>query len=788
MERNRNLPAHQEAGAPAAVREGEWAMGTQGQYAREEEGLDWRRYVAALLRYKWLVIVFALLGIGVGAFVALGMAPMYHAEGRIWVEAAQRGGRGPIEAGQPIESYGWVELLKTQAVLEGVVRERRLNVAVPEPADSAIIPHITIAESFESGSYALRVGRQGREYALLDGAGATVGRAPIGEPIEAAGFTVDAPRAALEPGRAYRFDLLPTLGPARSLAAALNATPVRDGNFIVVTLQGEEPRATAASLQTILDEFVVTAAELKRARLDELTKIMEEQLAQARESLNESEAALENYRAATITLPSQAGVPIPGGVEQVQAPVFTNYHMMRLELEQIARDQAAIRRALAGEEEAGLGALEVVPSARETGELGIALQTLASRRAERRALLQQYTEEHPLVQDLAAEIASLESTTIPSLAQGVLGRLAATERDLEERIDAASGEIRQIPARAMEEQRLIRNRDIADRLYRNIQGSYEEARLAAVSTIPDIRQVDPVAVPGRPVQDERIRMFLVFLAAGLGLGLALALLRDKMDPRLRYPNQVRDMGLPILAAIPHIRSPAELGKFENAAELVEAFRNVRLNVSFENSGNGGPVTLTVTSPGSGDGKSFVCANLALAYAELGRRTLLVDGDTRRGALHRMFGLDRKPGLLDFLDGTATLGEIIRSTPYPSLDLIAAGTRLARGPELLSTARLTDLLAELRGRYDTILVDSPPLGAGVDPLVLATATGNALIVLRTGVSDREMTETKLDNLERFPVRVIGAVVNDVEPGKLYGGYEIYGYLPGYEARDEAPAGV
>lgn len=788
MERNRNLPAHHEAGTPADVREGDWSMGTQGQYAPQEEGLDWRRYIAALLRYKWLVIVLVLTGAGAGTLVALGMTPMYHAEGRIWIEEPPRGGRGVIEAGQPIESYGWVELLKTHAVLEGVVRERRLNVAVAEPEDSSILPHLTITESFEPGAYALRVGRGGAEYALLDGAGETVAAGQVGEPIEATGFTVRAPRGALEPGRAYRFDLVPTLGPARALAAQLEATPVRDGNFIVVTLAGEEPRATAATLQAVLDEFVVTAAELKRARLVELTKIMEEQLSHARESLNESEAALENYRAATITLPSQAGVPIPGGVEQVQDPVFSGYFTMRFELEQLQRDQAAIRRALAGEEAAGLGALEVVPSAQETGELGIALQTLASRRAERRALLQQYTEEHPLVQDLAAEISSLESSTIPSLAQGVLGRLEATERDLEQRIGAASSQIRQIPARAMEEQRLIRNRDIADRLYRHIQSSYEEARLAAVSSIPDIRQVDPVAVPGRPVQDERIRMFLVLLAAGLGLGLALALLRDRMDPRLRYPNQVRDMGLPILAAIPHIRSPRELGKFENAAELVEAFRNVRLNVSFENGGNGGPVTLTVTSPGSGDGKSFVCANLALAYAELGRRTLLIDGDTRRGALHRMFGLDRKPGLLDFLDGTATLGEVIRSTPYPSLDLIPAGTRLARGPELLSTGRLGELLAELRGRYDTILVDSPPLGAGVDPLVLATATRNALIVLRTGVSDREMTETKLDNLERFPVRVIGAVVNDVEAGKLYGGYEIYGYLPGYEARDEAPAGV
>ncbi len=788
MAQNENLPArrHEEASAPAAP--AEWAYGTAGQYAPEAEGLDWRRYVAALLRHKWSILGLTLLGAAAGAAVALGMTPMYNAEGRVWVEEPPRGGRGPIEANQPLESYGWVELLKTNAVLEGVVRDRRLNVSVAQPADSAVLAYARISEGFEPGSYALRVGPNGDEYALLDGSGREIGRAAVGEPVGAErGVVIEAPRGALETDRSYAFEVGPTQPYARALSSEIAATVVNDGNFIIVRLEGEEPRGTAATLQKILDEFVLTAAELKRARLDELTKIMEEQLAHARDNLTEAELALEGYRAATITLPTQSGAPIAGGVEYTQGPVFDNYYQMKFELEQLQRDEAAIRRALSGEEAAGLGALEVVPSARETGELNIALQTLATKRAERRALLQQYTEEHPLVQEVSADIETMESTTLPRLAQGVLNRLAATERDLNQRIDAASGQIRQIPARAMEEQRLVRNRDIADRLYRNIQSSYEEARLAAVSSIPDIRQVDPVAVPGRPVQDERIRMFLTFLAAGLGLGLALALLRDRMDPRLRYPDQVRQMGLPILAAIPHIRSPRSLGKLENTAELVEAFRNVRLNVSFEN-GNGGPVTLTITSPGSGDGKSFVAANLALAYAELGRRTLLVDGDTRRGALHRMFGLDRKPGLLDFLDGNATLGEVVRSTPYPSLDLLPAGTRLSRGPELLSTARLTDLLADLGTRYDTILVDSPPLGAGVDPLVLATATRNALIVLRTGSTDREITESKLDNLERFPVRVLGAVVNDVSAGKLYGGYEIYGYLPGYEARDEMSAGV
>jgi Mrp family chromosome partitioning ATPase len=97
--------------------------------------------------------------------------------------------------------------------------------------------------------------------------------------------------------------------------------------------------------------------------------------------------------------------------------------------------------------------------------------------------------------------------------------------------------------------------------------------------------------------------------------------------------------------------------------------------------------------------------------------------------------------------------------------------------------MAQLMATLRSSYDVILVDSPPLGAGVDPFVLGTLTGHMMLVLRTGVTDREYTEAKLDMLDRLPVRVLGAVLNDVRAGDAYGYYAYYTYLPGYEATDE-----
>jgi capsular exopolysaccharide synthesis family protein len=244
------------------------------------------------------------------------------------------------------------------------------------------------------------------------------------------------------------------------------------------------------------------------------------------------------------------------------------------------------------------------------------------------------------------------------------------------------------------------------------------------------------------------------------------------------------MGLSILGVIPHFKG-ATNGKprhHPGTQPVIEALRGIRLNLEHAY-GAAGPLLVTVTSPGSGDGKSFLAANLALAFADAGRKTILIDGDGRRGALHRVLNAGRKPGLTDILSKRVSRDDAIQPTAYPSLSFVGSGTRLPSGPELLASGAMAELVTSLRGLYQTIIIDSPPLGAGVDAFALGTVTGNMVIVLRTGSTDREEAEAKLDLLDRLPVRVLGAVLNDVKGGKAYG-YRYYSYyLPGYEHESE-----
>jgi len=216
--------------------------------------------------------------------------------------------------------------------------------------------------------------------------------------------------------------------------------------------------------------------------------------------------------------------------------------------------------------------------------------------------------------------------------------------------------------------------------------------------------------------------------------------------------------------------------------VVGALRGLRLRLS--NAGGSGPLLVTVTSPGVGEGKSFLSCNLALAFADAGYRTLLIDGDVRRGGQHRMLGLHREPGLIDFLAGDLPFETVVQATRHPGLSFIGCGARRASAPELLSSDVMTDLIDRVRAECGVVLVDSPPLAVGVDPYVLATRTGNVLIVLRAGVSDLDMAAAKLDVLDTLPVRVLGAVLNDVRP---YGAYRYYTYDAAAYAEANGAAG-
>lgn len=743
-----------------------------------------RRVVSAVLRYRWGVLAVLLLGTAGGYGASRFVPAEYRAQATVWIEVGQRAGgrdRGPIRSEQLLDSYGWVDLLKSYVVLDDAVRRERLYLTLSNPADSALFSNLQLAERFAPGEYTLTTRADGT--VELHTGGQLVQKGQAGDSLGAAvGLRWQPPVAALRGARTVTFNVTTPRDAAQQLALRLEPKIVPEGNFLRITLTGNDPVRVASTLNTVVGRFVEVAADLKNEKLRELTRILNDQLQYAARNLQGAERALETYRVRTITLPTDRGESPGAGLAQTRDPVFTNFFDMNIRREQLRRDREAIQRVLADPDGVGSAdALNVIGEVQQSTGLKAALAELTAKQAELRSMRYRYTDAHPPVRRLTAEVDTLSRQTIPGLARQLIQEMTSREADLSGRVSTASRDLQQIPPRAMEEARLSREKEIAEGLYTTLQGRYEEARLAEASSIPDIRPLDRATTPRAPWSNTAWRLIVIGMVGSLGLGIAGAVVLDRFDPRLRYPEQVTSgMGLTILGAVPHVRKN---GKSKtDALHVLEALRGVRLNLTHAY-GTAGPLVLTITSPGSGDGKSFLSSNLALCFADNGARTLLIDGDVRRGRLHALMSVTRKPGLTDFLAGEATRDKIIHATNYPFLSMVACGTRRRNGPELLGSPAMAQLMATLRSSYDVILVDSPPLGAGVDPFVLGALTGHMMLVLRTGVTDREYTEAKLDMLDRLPIRVLGAVLNDVRQGDAYGYYAYYTYLPGYEAADE-----
>jgi succinoglycan biosynthesis transport protein ExoP len=746
------------------------------------DGVQWGRYISALKRYRWFMLLVVLLGTGIGVGITRFIDPVYVARSTLWIEGG--GGKGgPIQTGALMGGNQWTELIRSFVVLDTVVLKLSLFANPNNPADSLAFRGFTLARRFQTGKYSLKINEAGTGWTLMANDGSEVESGAVGDSIgRKAGFLWQPSKRGLGRDRTIKFSVTTPREASNQLLARFNAGMQEESNFLRLQLSDIDPYRAAATLNILDTQFVNLSADLKKKQVAELSLILRNQLDTVQSQLREAENKLKNYQIAIITEPTQQ-IGITPGLSTTTAPATTQYFQQKMQLDAVSKDREAIEQVLGRLRtgEATVDAFQTIGVVRTSPALSGALTELQQKESELRALLYRYTDEHKPVQDVKAMIQILKDQTIPELANALVTQLRSQETGLSADLQGAEADLRQIPVRAIEEARLQRDVGALTNLALDLNNRYQQNALAEKSSQPDVRILDDAQPPLKPTDNTAPKIILMAFAASLAAALALAILLDMLDKRFRYPEQVtRELGLSILGAIPGIRrSNGRQLKADEAAQVVEAFRTVRLNLA-HSYGAAGPVMLTVSSPGSGDGKSLVSSNLALSFAEAGYRTLLIDGDIRRGELHRMFSLDRRPGLLDYLVGDASMDAVVRGSSHEGLSVIPCGTRRQQGPELLGSAAMSHLMAEMKTRFNVIIVDSPPLGAGIDPFVLGTATGHMLMVFRSGETDRQMAEAKLKLLDRLPVRVLGAVLNDIQAD---GVYKYYSYLYGYTSDED-----
>jgi tyrosine-protein kinase Etk/Wzc len=729
------------------------------------------------VRRKWLVLIVVALGTGAGLWVGRRLGSHYLARAVLWVEVADPRDRTPDPLkSELLDATGWVDLLRSHAILDEVVRDERLYLAAAPTAIAGVLRTFQVGQAFRPGSYRLSAAKDGKTWTLATTGGTVVDHGAVGDSVGTELGFLWQPETQ-QADATIEFTVTSYYEVASQLAQDLRTVTELDGNFIRIELKGEDPARVAAVVNAVAKRLVLVATDLKRQKQIELARIFAEQLEHARLNLSRTEAALRTFRVGAAPLLAE-GTTAGGTGRGGSDPARAGFIELRSEQEQLERDRLAIERLLtaASDSELAVDALGLIGAVQRSSELSLALRELSTRQAELRTLRFRYTDENPEVRRVANQVAALQRVTIPSMARALASELGIRRAELSRRVESATGDLRRVPALVIEDASLRRDVETAEEVFTRIQERYGEAQLAVVSSVPDVRILDVAVPPQVPLSDLGPLFGLLGFVGSLGVAVLGAATAARFDRRVQDPLQVSEQfGLRILGALPRMRA-----KGDGATQAIDAFRGIRMNL-IHVYGSARPLVVTVSSPSASDGKSFVTSNLALAFADAGWKTLLVDGDLRQGGLHRLLAVSRKPGLTDVLSGKTPLDAALRTTGHTGLAFLASGSRTPTGPELLSSPAMTKLLVDMRGRYDAILVDSPPLAAGVEPYVLGALTANLLVVLRMGLTDGELAEAKLDALDGLPIRVLGAVLNDVRSPAAYGRYAYA--LEGYEVRDE-----
>ncbi|WP_455286069.1 polysaccharide biosynthesis tyrosine autokinase [Cupriavidus necator] len=354
-------------------------------------------------------------------------------------------------------------------------------------------------------------------------------------------------------------------------------------------------------------------------------------------------------------------------------------------------------------------------------------------------------------------------------------------------LNGVSGRIQKLPDVEQNVLRLMRDVKVSTELLQSLLNDVQQLKLIKASKVGTARLVDPADVPLKPVRPNRVMIAGMSLALGLFAGLLVIFVRNALDGGVADADEIeRQTGMTVYSTIPFSKQQSLLPSGGGLLALqqpddptVESLRSFRTALKFALASSSSR-TVVITGPAPGVGKSFVCANFA-AIAAAGHRVVLIDADLRRGGLHGSFDAKRGPGLTELLMG-APLEQVIQRQVTPGLDFISTGTKPPHTADLLLSPGMDSLLAQLKSRYDLVLIDTPPVLAAADAGILAGKAGAVFLVARAEKTTVGELVAAQRSIRQAGAEVKGVLFNGlVIEGRWYRAHNYFGkyrYLAEY----------
>ena len=751
-----------------------------------DDSLDIKALLRILNKYKWVLAAFAVLGLAVSLVKTLTSTPLYQASTTLQIERPP--GRivsfnRDVDSSQDYDDYlalpTQIELLRSRALAERVIDELNLDPArglAPAPA-------------------------------ALGGASAPASDARVGAPSGAAsaggGMAMTGPRAAASraerdaPWWAFLSDLRdrtvagydnlgkPSVSDKQVLGreavvagfmGSVKVEPVKGSRLVRVTVVGTDPAKISRVANSLADNFMAMTMERKMESSIYARNFLQDQIKVAKARLEESERMLTTYAKANAILSLDEKTSV---INQT----FTEYSAALARVEQERVKAEALYREMERNPASS-------PQVLDNKTVQAFKEQKAKLEAEYLVNLGIYKPDFPKMLQTKAQINELDlriKAEIAAVMASVKAQYDAAKRQedlVRARLQETRKEVIQTQDKGVDLSLLKRELDTNRQIYDNLLQRLKEVGVTSGVAANNISVVDGARAPLFPFKPDMSVNAAIGVAVGLMLGLGLIFLREHMDDSIKHADELEpQFGVPLLGIIPKVRKSkrvehelALLAVDDPRGSFAEAYRSMRTSLQFSTA-EGAPRRLMVTSSVASEGKSTTALALAINFAQLGKRVLLIDGDMRNPSLHKSMDLSNDRGLSNYLSGEGARDSLIRPCSVPNLKVMTAGPTPPSPVDLLMGPKLLGLLdkAEEVG-YEQVIIDAPPVLGIADALVLGNQIQSLLFVVKAGSTRRSSIRDALRRLRTAGLLPLGMVLaRATSEHSSYYGYEgYYGY--------------
>jgi capsular exopolysaccharide synthesis family protein len=594
----------------------------------------------------------------------------------------------------------------------------------------------------------------------------------------------------------------------KTLQAQVQAEQEANTNILKITVTTRDRSEAAKVANAVAESYREQNITTRNRQVREARRFIEAQLEEVGGRLRASEERLRDLK-------EQRGIVSLG--DETSA-ALTRLTALEADLDRTrrARDEAAATiRQLQEGRPAGAARIVVDPGDPALAKLSAALGDL---QVQRENLLLTLTPQHPQVRDLDAQMENVRRSVVQEL-EARLRALTARAGDLEVRVRQTRTDLKTIPEVALEVARVQRDVKVNEDLFAQLKAKYQEVQIREKEQVEEVSIELPATEPAGPSNPtDWTTKLLAGLAVGLLLGLVLAFTVESLDTSIGTIEDVENLlAVPVMGLIPDIgladlaipgapegRQEAQpfLITLQNpSSAIAESYRSLRTNLDFV-ALERHVKTICITSASRTEGKSTTAVNLAIALAQMGRKTLLVEADLRKPFLHFAFGIPKEPGLAeailgnqpwtavvrtvtDLMLGRLGLDQIVGAPNIDKLHLITSGTPPSNPAEFLNSQRMTELIAAFREQFDMVIFDCAPVLPVTDAAILSSKTDGTVLVHRVGTIARAALRRSKTLLENVHGRVLGIVLTGLKAEISPDFEELEYYRYGYGEKGTAP---